>query len=52
MEEMEKKERISRVAVLLPSAAWTLPTKATIRKEFDAKKVRFYKGTGNHADIS
>ncbi len=51
MEEMEKKERIARVAVLLPSAAWTLPTKATIRKEFGAKKVRFYKGTGNYADI-
>lgn len=51
MDEMEKKERIARVAVLLPSAAWTLPTNATIRKEFDAKKVRFYKGTGNHADI-
>jgi hypothetical protein len=51
MEELERKDRIARVAVLLPSAAWTLPTKGTIRKEFGAKKVRFYKGTGNHADI-
>jgi hypothetical protein len=51
MEELEKKDRIARVAVLLPNAAWALPTKATIRKEFGAKKVRFYKGTGNHADI-
>lgn len=51
MEELEKKDRIARVAVILPSAAWTLATKATIRKEFGAKKVRFYKGTGNHADI-
>jgi hypothetical protein len=51
MEELERKDRIARVAVLLPSAAWTLPTKGTIRKEFGAKKVRFYKGTGKHADI-
>jgi hypothetical protein len=51
MEEFEKQEQIARLAVLLPSAAWSLPTKATIRKEFGAKSVRFYKGTGNHAGM-
>lgn len=51
MKELEKKDRTARIAVLLPSAAWALPTKATIRKEFGAQKVRFYKGTGSNADI-